>query len=489
MKSSFASLTVLLVLLQLLFANALVGQENTVQGQENTVQIKGYAPNYIGKEMQLITYGDYLSNLEIRVVSETVNDSGLFYINFETDKIKRVMLRCGKQHGALYVQPHSNYRVFFPARDTVRFINPETDQRLDLTIGSQDTLDINNLVLDFNAKFDTFWTENYQYFVVKRAHYKLDTFGIQMAEHYAPLRQAYFTDYVNYSVASLKFNTFKSRTELGRQYLLHKPIQYEQYEYMDFFSNYFNHYLQQFCNSKAGANLKQVLNTKGDYAYCLEQLAADPILQSDSLRELVLIKGLAECYYLADFNRKTVQAVLEYIAANSKVEVHKTIAANVLRTFSPLQPLADAPVFNLPDRIGKLRNLADYKGKYVYLTFWTGNCTACLQELKLIPVLKRKYGDKIVFVSINVDSDTLQGAKLLSKLPKYDWTFLHLRGGLPNPKAQYEISTLPAYFLIDPNGRLFQSPALSPTESIEATFFELVRRGQRKRGYPPPMPH
>jgi len=122
LKSAFARLTVLLVLLQLLFANALVGQENTIQGQENTIQIKGYAPNYVGKEMQLITYGDYLSNLEIRVVSETVNDSGLFYINFKTDKIKRVMLRCGKQHGALYVQPHSNYRVFFPARDTIRLI-------------------------------------------------------------------------------------------------------------------------------------------------------------------------------------------------------------------------------------------------------------------------------------------------------------------------------------------------------------------------------
>ena len=451
------------------------------------VQITGYAPNYVGQEMQVITYADYVSGLTIPVVSQQVNDSGLFRFNIYTAATKRVLFKCMKQSGAMYVQPGGNYRVFFPARDTVRFANPETDESVDLTIGSPDSLDINNLILDFNARFDEFWKENYQYFVVKKARLKLDTFGIETEQHYSKVANAYFQDFLIYSVAGLKLNTMGSKKELAARYLINHPVRFGQYEYMTFFNSYFNHYIAQFAATKDGAAFKNALNTAGDYQYCMDQLKADKVLQNDTLRELAFIKGLQECYYSADFNRKTVNAILEYIAINGTIPANKEIAANVLRTFSKLQPLAPAPDFLLPDRANKLKSLASFKGKYIYLNFWTTNCTPCLQELKLIGSLRRKYGDRVVFVSINTETDTLQASKFLKSMPKYDWVFLHQRPGLENPKEAYEIRNFPAYFLIDPNGRFYQCPALSPAESIEATFSEIVRRSQRKRGDPPPM--
>jgi hypothetical protein len=43
-------------------------------------------------------------------------------------------------------------------------------------------------------------------------------------------------------------------------------------------------------------------------------------------------------------------------------------------------------------------------------------------------------------------------------------------------KDQYELKTVPAYFLINPFGNFIQSPALRPTQSIESTFWEISKK-------------
>lgn len=437
--------------------------------------IDGFAPTYKGQKISLYAYADYISNTEIPVAVETINDSGLFNFSFQTSEIKRVVLRCGKQKANMYIEPTHNYKILFPARDTIRFVNPNIEQQVELTFAVTDTTEINSLIIDYNRQFEIFWENNFQYFVQKKSRSRLDTFELQMRKRYAPLNKSYFNSYIDYSMAELDLSTFQSKTGLVKKYLTDKPILYNNYEYMSFLNKFFTHYLYTYASSYNGPALIEQLNEKASYEGCMNVFAGDKILRNDSLRELVLIKGLGELYYCSEFSRKNIVTILEQIASSTKIATHKDIAGNVLHSFSKLQVGAPAPEFSLLDKTGKQINLSDFRGKFVYLDFWATWCTPCLQEMKLIPNLKKKYGDKIVFVSISTDEDTLAVKKFLAKNPKYDWVLLHY-GQNKQVKEDYEIKSIPMCFLINPSGNFYQSPALRPSQSIETTFLEITKK-------------
>jgi len=97
-----------------------------------------------------------------------------------------------------------------------------------------------------------------------------------------------------------------------------------------------------------------------------------------------------------------------------------------------------------------------------------------MQQMKVIPSLKKQYGSHIQFVSISLDPTNADLKNFATKNPKYDWFLLH-DNTLGKLKTDYEIKLLPAYFLINPDGKFMQVPAGSPEEDIERAFYDIVK--------------
>jgi peroxiredoxin len=199
------------------------------------------------------------------------------------------------------------------------------------------------------------------------------------------------------------------------------------------------------------------------------------LLTNDTLRELVLIKGLYESYYDNSFRRSSVVSMLQQAADESKVPEHRKIAQNMLNSFSKLKKGSMAPFFELPDKEGETHSLDALRDKkYVYLMFYDAKCSACEQQMKIIPSLIKNYGAKITFVSISTDRSNAELKNFLAKNPKYNWLFLYdnTLGKLAN---DYEIRTMPTYFLIDPEGRFVEVPAENPEEDIDRAFYDITK--------------
>jgi thiol-disulfide isomerase/thioredoxin len=445
------------------------------------VQISGKAPAYIGKEMTAFAYQDYITYTREILETDTVKPDGTFRLRFPFQNTQRIYLRCDHLKAPLYIEPGGRYEVDFPGKDSSRLFSQTIDQTGDLSIHTRDSAEINWLIMDFNARYDDFWKKNYQAFVIKKTRFVLDSFKRAIRAHYRNVQKPYFHAFIDYTIASTQVSTLESQNFLARDYLLNRSIGYLNNEYMTFFNQFFDKYFYQFAIKKEGAPVYEAINDKGGAPGLMDALKAAKYLANDTLRELLMLKGLYENYNNKEFTQSHIQAILGQVAMHSKIPEHRLIAQNIISRFSQLKRGTAAPSFNLPDKNGKMHSLADFKGKYVYLSFGAAWCTTCISESKYLEELEKKY-PFIQIVNIDTDPKIEDMKKMLKENPKMNWTVLYA-GDNEQLKHAYSIFSVPYYYLIGPDGRLILSPAPSPYQGIDELFYKIsTKKGNKKVG-------
>ncbi len=436
------------------------------------VTIKGSAKSYEYQEIGLWINNDYISNQQKKLTYTVVDSLGNFTLEFNTKEIQYVTLKVDKNISSLYIEPKGDYDVIFFPPDSTTYHNPNLEHDVKLSIRLRSKTEINSLTMDYDNRFDEFLAITY---LRIKTQAKIDSFKIAMKDFYSTVNNVYFKNYITYSIASLEQKTKMSEKKLFVEYLSKKPILYSNPEYMLFFNDFFKQKIQDFSMSKLGTPMAFQINDRGSFSGTMEVLKRDEFLQNDTLCELVLIKGLYESYYDNAFKKPSIVAILKQIIEESKIDEHKRIAQNILNSFSKLQVGGQAPFFELPDKSGLTHSLDELRtNKYLYLMFYDINCSACQQQMKIIPSLIKTYGDRIAFVSISTDKTNADLKNFQTKNPKYTWLFLS-DNSLGKLKSDYEIKSLPTYFLISPDGKFIQVPAESPDEDIDRAFYDITK--------------
>jgi thiol-disulfide isomerase/thioredoxin len=122
--------------------------------------------------------------------------------------------------------------------------------------------------------------------------------------------------------------------------------------------------------------------------------------------------------------------------------------------------IAPELAFDSPD--GKTLKLSSLKGKYVLVDFWASWCAPCRKENPTVvraynkyKVAKFKKGKGFEVFSVSLDKNKEAWRKAI-KNDRLNWKY-HVSdlGGWQSRAAQaYSISSIPASFLIGPDGRI-----------------------------------
>lgn len=435
------------------------------------VKVRGKAhAAYVGKAISLLAYNDLVTYTRVREATDTIDKDGFFEMQLQVDHTQAVQLQIENIFAKLYIQPDFIYGVTFPAKDTTLDVRGETETNVVLGIVASDTTELNTQIIDFNKVYNSvFESASTQFLNKTRIFQKLDTLKLICSWRYKKNKNAYFKNYVEYNIAELNSNASRSKTFLSSNFILNKPIQHNQFEYMAFFNAFFKGYLEAYSGGKAGENIYHLINTTGQYKDLHAFVKKDPLMANDTLCELVIIKSLWDYYYNPQFNREQVLAVVEQFYEASKIPANKKIAGNILQIAYKLSVGSPAPVFSGQDRTGKIISLEDFKKRYVYLNFFSTKNIGSMKEMPKIAELVKKYGDKVAFVSICTDDSLKTYRNYLKMNPKYNWTILY-NGSSPKGSTaleQYNVKGLPAFFFINSYGNLAQSPAHSPTQGFE----------------------
>ncbi len=140
-----------------------------------------------------------------------------------------------------------------------------------------------------------------------------------------------------------------------------------------------------------------------------------------------------------------------------------------------------APDFTLIDLEGNQVSLSDFRGKTVFVNFWTQWCPACRAEMPEIEAIYQEYKDKGV-VMIGVDiliSEIFKGydendVRQYVQQSGYSWTFVLDTTG--EVTANYRVIKIPTSFFIDREG-IIQAVNIGPMtkRAIENKLAETMR--------------
>ncbi len=136
-----------------------------------------------------------------------------------------------------------------------------------------------------------------------------------------------------------------------------------------------------------------------------------------------------------------------------------------------------APNFTYLDIDSTEVSLSDYRGKYVYIDFWSIGCGGCRNDLPHLKKLQEEYKDEnIVFVSVSMD-DNWEDWEQVVKSEMGRGVALNAGGGYNEGVFKdYQIQSIPTYVFVDKEGKLIESRAPRPsTQEVRALFDEYVK--------------
>ena len=459
----------LIIIILLLSASSLLAK--------NTV-VTGTAAAFQGTTIRLIGYEDYISEKTYLIASDKVDKGGSFRLTFDISVTTYAVLELDFRKSEIYLIPGSFYDIIIKSEnETQSNINPFLAEKvLDYEFVHAPDNDINPMMQELNLLYNTFIADkaNFNALYRKRDKSKIEEFRKEVDHNIPDITNIYFNNSVKYKIASLEdVARIKSRNKIFEQYISDQSILYHHVGYMDFFNQFFNNY---FLSSKQinKNELIDAVETRVDYFYLLDILGKDSLLRNEAIREMVMLKGLKDLYNTREFTQAKIVKILKDFSLKIKSEDHRMIANNLVSTMTKLKSGTKAPLFTLSDIKGNEVSLENFKGKYVYLFFWTSRCVPCTKEFEALSELFNKYKSEIEFLGISVDKEYSSMYHHLNK-NNYPWINLHYADD-NDLIENYEIKSYPLFVLINRAGNIIRYPAPLPSENIERLFITLLTK-------------
>ncbi len=128
---------------------------------------------------------------------------------------------------------------------------------------------------------------------------------------------------------------------------------------------------------------------------------------------------------------------------------------------------------NLENYNGSTTSLDDLKGKYVYIDVWATWCGPCKVQIPYLKKTEKEYEHKnIVFVSISTDRQNKHKAWKKMIEDREMGGIQLFAGDDYSFSTEYNITGIPRFILVDPDGNIVDADAPRPSDPKLKTLFD-----------------
>lgn len=440
------------------------------------VIIKGYAPNFIGKEVKALIVQDYMSELEEQIDFATVKEDSTFRLSFPLEETQKLILRIQNNVGFLYAEPGREYELFFSEKDP---FSPKlkSGNKVELAFRGLSEDDINYKILSYNRWEDEYMSSFYHlkdYDPILFAQ-KLDTFKIYVERAYVNDSSIFFQTFVRFRIAALDEIVFagsRNKYEKYDFYIRPTPVFYKNDAYMAYIKRYYKNLIPRLSKETNNAVYLGVL--KASPTAVMKAYGTEYSTQNLRLREMVMIQSLCEQFYTDDFPQTNILTILDSLSNRALFKEHRAMASNMKARLLEMVPGAKMPHYILHTGGDSIVSDMSLRGKHIYFHFYDPSSLNCQKELPLLDSLHAKYGTTTQFITIylQTEKDTI-GPK------NWKWP-VYSTNHNPDLIKLFKVRNYPEYFLIDAQGYVVAAPALGPStlrqdDTIEKTLYYIRR--------------
>lgn len=455
-----------------------------VHGQSLT-EINGFAPAYVGKEIEIYQISDFITLREERIASSTVKADSTFSLVFNLDETRKLILKSGNNKANMFASPAAKYDVLVPEKSKYDPYNP-SGNFVELIFYNLGKEDINYKILEFNRWNDEFVARYYtknnadsKYFVAR-----LDTFKMNVEKYYkADTIDRYFNYHRKYTIAKLddlRFLGSRNQYEKYDFYIRPIPVYYQNEAYFQYINHYYEKLLPRINSEINNRIYLGILKSSPSAIY--NAMGKEYTLDANyKLRELIMLKMLSECFYEKDYPQTNILTILDSVSKFGLFPENKIIAQNIKFRLTELSQGSKAPDFLLKDGSQDL-TLPSFQKKYLYLFFADPTSLDNMKQMNLLKPIYERYKDNFSFVMVYKDKPEIDAAKLKNELP---WKVIPTKESNSIFK-NYNVVNYPYYILIDPFGYVISAPALGPIpngsyDTIDKTFF-MIQKALKEGG-------
>ncbi len=441
------------------------------------VVIRGVFPGGEGREVRLMTYEDLVSNRASELDASRIGEDAFFEFRFEPDAPRLLFLRVMRSNHYFFVEPGGRYAANFVDLPSLPAIGPAARQ-FELKLSSQVTgpYELNELIFRLEQMVAGYLESNVAGRVRTSHQRSLEAFRLEAEEAFREVEHPFFRDHLDYYFASLQrsLNTARFHT-LFEKYIEPRPIAYQHPMAMDFMGSMFGKYLLGGASPTGLDELRRAINRYGSHRVVMDLLAADSLLANERLRELVMLMGVKGMLSEREFDKMQLLGLLEETAVVSPVAEHRLIARNLVSGYRQMRPGFPPPALTLPDQQGRMLDLEDFSGSYVYLFFWDGDCPVSQADIAPMQALAAMATDSLQLLGV-LTGDRPPSSGPLSDPSGLGFPLLYA-GDDHRLLDSFRLRSTPQYILIGPDGNVLFYPFASPSGGAALQLPGLTGRG------------
>lgn len=451
-------------------------------GQHAT--IKGVAPLAIGKEIQLRVYDDPISGKERILAKQKIDVDGSFELKvIPNGEAQYAVLQVGTDCADFFIERDKDVELsFVPPKEDPKKPKAFNERQFFVPkITGGKSAKLNEQVIAFNDTMDGFLESIYPMLKQRKSPAfvaeKLAAFEKGVQEKFRG-SESFVQDYIKYSIAGVEQTFLTDRDRLYSKYLKDVQPQFHNPAYTDFALQYFQGEVYKMAVVNRYEECKKALDGKEAFA-ALERIMMEeePRLKNTSIGRLVLIEGIDGLFGQRDFEDEKLINALKHFGMLSSNSHHGNAAKNIADKHTSLVAGTLAPDIVFVGADGTEKKLSDLFGTYVFLELTDATNGYSNRETNVIPNLKDEF-KFIRFVTICVGNSEKEMLDLKRKM-NIDWELGRIELS-SQALENYQIKSLPLFFIIDPQGKFYAIPAKDPTKGAQQELMSLNEKLKAK---------
>lgn len=452
--------------LKIIYFVLLFGMNFPVSAKITTITGSAFGAQHL--DIRLKKYTDFITYQDSLLAITNVDKNGNFKILVDLKTPILGIISLGFNRGDIYLEPGKTYSLEILEFDNSQNLQSNTffiENTLKIKVNGNDSLELNFLMEILNSKINQFVDKKMRKLLTTKNRATLDTLKMELNSSFTAISNEFLQTSLKYKIALLEYVVLPLKRDIVLQkYFDLNPFPYENPDFMEFFKQFFIHYFTT-TSSLYQTEIIEAINNRASLKFLIDAVSRDSLMQNEALREFVVLNGIAELLRDDRFKKANLLEILREIIQKSKFPEHKNIARNIIRKYES-ENFGKYPTnFKLTNNSFEEVTLEDFKGKFIYLMFWSKNCTQCLSDIEYISKLKEQLKDKpIQFVFISLDK-SISEMNTIIKAKKFDLTFLHFRNNFQLPE-EFDLRSLPSTSLIRPDGKIITNLAPKPDQEL-----------------------